>query len=175
MGLNVDKKRYALDMVRDRLNLKERGDRLFALYRKWSDLGLRIKQVRYEKYGLMADIEHLEARMEAENYRFKITEVAGQTSKQDRIKRLLPIFEQGDFWLPESLHTTDWQGDTVDLVRAFVEEEYNAFPVGLHDDMLDALSRMEEPDLKLVWPLEEKTPAYVPPSSVPAAATAWMA
>jgi hypothetical protein len=64
VGLNVDKKRYALDMVRDRLNLKERGDRLFALHRKWTDAGLKIKQVRYEKYGLMADIEHLESRME---------------------------------------------------------------------------------------------------------------
>jgi phage terminase large subunit-like protein len=174
IGLNVDKKRYALDIVRDRLNLKERGDRLFALHRKWSGLGLKILQTRYEKYGLMSDIEHYEARMEQENYRFKITEVAGQTSKQDRIKRLLPIFENGDMWLPETLHVTDWQGTTVDLVRSFVEEEYNAFPVGLHEDMLDALARMEEPDLRLAWPLIEKNEYVPPPAPIQHAATAWM-
>ena len=156
IGLNVDRNRYALDMVRDRLNLKERGDRLFALHRKWSDAGLRIKQVRYERYGLMADIEHLQARMEDEGYRFQITEVGGVTSKADRIKRLLPIFEQGQMWLPENMYVTDWQKTTVDLVRAFIEEEYMAFPVGMHDDMLDALARMEEPDKTLVWPKEQK-------------------
>ena len=155
IGLNVDKNRYALDIVRDRLNLKERGDRLFALHRKWSGLGLKIKQVRYERYGMLSDCEHYEARMEDENYRFKITEVAGQTSKQDRIKRLLPIFEQGRFWLPESLHVTDWQKNPADLVHSFIEEEYLAFPVGIHDDMMDSLSRQEEPDLALVWPMPE--------------------
>ncbi len=174
VGLNVDKKRYVLDMVRDRLNLKERSDRLFALHRKWAGAGLKIQQVRYERYGLMADIEHLQARMEVENYRFRVTEVAGVTSKHDRIKRLIPLFEQGDIYLPETLHISDWQRVPVDLVRSFIEEEYIAFPVGLHEDMLDALARMEEPDLKLSWPREEKAPDYVPPVVLQNTATAWM-
>jgi predicted phage terminase large subunit-like protein len=175
VGLNVDKKRYVLESVRDRLNLKERADRLFTLHRKWSGLGLKILQVRYERYGLMADVEHMNARMEAENYRFKIVEVGGVTSKQDRVKRLIPLFEQGDIWLPETQYTTDWQGMPVDLVRSFVEEEYMAFPVGLHEDMLDALARMEEPDLKLVWPKEEKPAEPAPQLYVQQPATAWMA
>jgi predicted phage terminase large subunit-like protein len=174
VGLNVDRKRYVLDMVRDRLNLKERSDRLFALHRKWSDAGLRIQEVRYERYGLMADVEHLKARMEAENYRFKIVEVGGITSKHDRIKRLIPLFEQGEIWLPESLHVADWQRVPVDLVRSFVEEEYMAFPVGMHEDMLDALARMEEPDLKLVWPKKEKLEEPPPPRRVAQPETAWM-
>ena len=175
VGLNVDKKRYVLDMVRDRLNLKERSDRLFALHRKWSGMGLNIQHVRYERYGLMADVEHMNSRMEAENYRFKIVEVGGVTSKQDRIKRLIPLFEQGDIWLPETLYTTDWQREPVDLVRSFVEEEYMAFPVGLHEDMLDALARMEEPELKLVWPKPEKAQPAPQHSRVQELATAWMA
>jgi len=175
IGLNVDRNRYALDMVRDRLNLKERGDRLFALHRKWSDAGLRIKQVRYERYGLMADIEHLQARMEDEGYRFQITEVGGVTSKADRIKRLLPIFEQGQMWLPENMYVTDWQKTTVDLVKAFIEEEYMAFPVGMHDDMLDALARMEEPDKTLVWPKEYKVSQLDTASSLGLlGATGWL-
>jgi predicted phage terminase large subunit-like protein len=176
VGLNVDKKRYVLDMVRDRLNLKERSDRLFSLHRKWLGQGLKIQHVRYERYGLMADVQHLEERMEHENYRFKIVEVAGVTSKQDRIKRLIPLFEQAQIWLPETLHITSWEKVPVDLVRAFIEEEYMAFPVGLHEDMLDALARMEEPDLKLVWPMEDEKPAEEKPVQMfHEVATAWMA
>jgi phage terminase large subunit-like protein len=175
VGLNTDGNRYCLDIVRDRLNLKERGDRLFGLHRKWSDLGLKIQQVRYERYGLMSDIEHYESRMEDENYRFRITEVGGQTSKTDRIKRLIPLFEQGRIWIPESLNVTDWQGKVRDLVNDFIEDEFCAFPVGIHDDMLDALARMEEPDLKLVWPQVENPKDNKPVFRNFAPATAWMA
>ena len=151
VGLGSDNNYYALDLIRDRLSLTERADRLFSLHRKWKP-----RFVRYEKYGLMADIEHIKNRQELENYRFDITEVAGQTKKEDRIGRLIPIFEQGRFYLPKSLHITDYQKVTVDLVRSFIEEEYAAFPVGIHDDMLDSLSRIAEPDMKLIWPKEEK-------------------
>lgn len=150
VGLGKDGNFYCVPICRDRLNLKERSDRVFEAHRKYKPL-----DVRYEKYGLMADVEHLQDRMGKENYHFPITEVGGQTSKADRIKRLIPLFEAGRVWLPRSMHVTDWQKNTVDLVRAFIEEEYMAFPAGLHDDMLDALSRIIEPELKLVWPLNE--------------------
>jgi predicted phage terminase large subunit-like protein len=174
VGLNVDRNRYVLDMVRDRLNLKERADRLFDLHRKWTSKGLKIQEVRYEKYGLMADTEHIRDRMEQENYRFTIREVGGVTSKADRIKRLVPLFEQGKIWLPETLNTTNWEGLVVDLVRAFIEEEYMAFPVGLHEDLLDALARMEEPDLRLVWPKEEKPRDHQREPQIEHHQTAWM-
>lgn len=151
IGLGTDGNYYALDMVRDRLTLTERADRLFELHRKWKP-----RQVRYERYGMMADIEHIKTRQEKDSYRFDIVEVAGQTSKIDRIGRLLPLFEQGKIWLPESLHKTNYERVAVDLVRAFVEEEYVPFPVGIHDDMSDALARICEPDLPLVWPKEEE-------------------
>lgn len=170
VGLGQDGNYYALDMVRDRLNLTERVDRLFTLHRKWKP-----KQVRWERYGMMADIEAIMREQEAQTYRFDVTEVAGQTSKDDRIKRLIPIFEQGKFYLPKSLNTTDWQKTTVDLVRSFIEEEYYPFPVGLHKDMLDSLSRIAEPGLKLIWPKEDKkepeASRFVPQN----AATGWMA
>ena len=168
VGLGKDGNYYCVPEVRDRLNLKERGDRLFELHRKYKP-----RQVRYEKYGLMSDIEHFQARMELENYRFQITEVAGQTSKVDRVKRLIPIFEAGRIWLPETMNTTNWERITIDNVRAFVEEEYMAFPVGLHDDMLDALARIAEPDLKLTWPKEEKTEDIAVPYF--AGADGWLA
>ena len=170
IGLGPDQNYYLLDLVRDRLNLAERLAHLFELHRTWKP-----KQVRYERYGMMADIDAIKAEQERQNYRFDITEVAGQTSKEDRIKRLIPIFEQGRFYLPKSLHKTNWEGTVIELVRSFVEEEYAAFPVGVHDDMLDSMSRICEPDLKLIWPKEQK-PEYVPPPpQYDNVGTSWMA
>lgn len=163
VGLGMDGNYYCVPICRDRLNLKERADRVFAAHRKYRPL-----QVRYERYGLMSDTEHMQARMETENYRFNITEVGGLTSKPDRIKRLLPMFEQGRIWLPESCHVTDWQKVPVDLVQAFVEEEYMAFPVGLHDDMLDSLARIAEPDFPLIWP-KKSVPIFTARSLMPTA------
>jgi len=137
LGFNEDQNIYALDMVRDRLNLSQRAQTLFALHRKWMPLA-----VGYEKYGMMADVEFMRHEMERVNYRFHITELGGQMPKLDRIKRLVPYYEQGRVYLPNHLHRTDYEGNVVDLVRAFTEEEFKAFPVGLHDDMMDSLSRM---------------------------------
>ena len=170
VGLGQDGNYYVLDMVRDRLNLTERAERVFSLHRKWKPI-----QTRYERYGMMGDIEHLKSRMEAESYRFDIIEVGGQAKKQDRIGRLIPLFEQGKVYFPKTLHVTDYQKNAVDLVRAFLEEEFVAFPVGLHDDQLDALSRICEPDLQLAWPKEKKAspePTHRPTRETN---TAWMA
>ena len=88
--------------------------------------------------------------MGRENYRFEITEVGGQMSKHDRIRRMVPIFETGRFWLPETLIKIDYEGRHVDIVRAFVDEEFRPFPVGLHEDLFDAISRIW--DVEHVWP-----------------------
>jgi phage terminase large subunit-like protein len=117
------------------------------LHRKWKPL-----EVRYEKYGLQADIEHIQHVQTEENYRFDIVEVGGQTAKEDRIKRLIPLFEQHRIYLPRSMHRTNYEGRTEDMVHSFIQDEYKAFPVALHDDMLDSLARIAEPDVPLTWP-----------------------
>lgn len=151
VGLGSDGNYYALDMIRDRLNLTERAERLMQLHRKWKPI-----QVRYEKYGMMADVDHIRSMQNQRNYRFDIMEVGGATPKNDRIRRLIPLFEQGKFYLPTSLHKTDYEGQTRELVGDFIEQEYTSFPVPLHDDMLDALARLVEPDLDLTWPKQEE-------------------
>lgn len=147
IGLGADRNAYVVDMVRDRLRLTERADLLFQWHRKYQPMA-----VAYEEYGLQADIEHFEDRMERESYRFQITKVAGKLSKNDRIRRLIPWFEKGRIYLPPMLVKKDYEGRRVDLVQTFIREEFIPFPVATHDDMLDALARLLEP-LPIAWPL----------------------
>jgi predicted phage terminase large subunit-like protein len=168
IGLAADQNYYVLDMVRDRLKLSERADLVFRWHKRYKP-----KQVRYEKYGCMADIEHFESRMQDDNYRFVILEVGGQTPKNDRIKRTMPLFEQNRIYFPRSLHYTNWDKKTVDLVKDFIEQEYLAFPVGKYDDGLDSLARICEPDMDLVFPKEEIREEKPVSSSLPTN-IAWM-
>lgn len=154
IGLGPDENVYILDMVRDRLNLTQRTALVMNWHKKYKPQ--RADGVRYEKYGLQSDIEHIKDVQKASNYRFDITEVGGQISKTERIKRLVPYFEQGRIYLPRSLHYTGSDGKMTDLVQDFIEQEYKAFPVPSHDDMLDALARMAEPDYPLIFPLIEE-------------------
>ena len=112
---------------------------------------------------MMADIDHIKFIQTQQNYRFAIQEVAGNTPKNDRIRRLIPYFEQGRVWLPSSIHRTMHDGLTRELIQEFTEHELLAFPVGRHDDMIDALARLIEPDLSLTWPtstVEHKKDRY---------------
>lgn len=169
IGLGPDQNYYLLDLVRDRLNLTQRAAMLMDLHRKWKPQ----HPVRYERYGMMADIEHIKTVQERECYRFDIIEMGGQTTKEDRIKRLVPLYEGGRFYLPRTLHRTDYQGVTRDLIHDFIEDEYMAFPVAIHDDMLDCQARIAEPDCPVTWPKEGKAMSTQP--TTPAMPGGWMA
>jgi phage terminase large subunit-like protein len=144
-------------MYRDRLGLTERANLVFKLAKKWKPLS-----VGYEEYGLQADISHLKDRMNRENYHFQLVPLGGKLQKNERIKRLLPLFEQGRIYLPQSCHRTNREGVTEDLVEIFINQEYRAFPVAIHDDMLDALARILDEDLHASWPAiwEDKPKRY---------------
>lgn len=65
---------------------------------------------------------------------------------------MIPIFEEGRVYLPNSCNKTDYEKKTRNLTDVFINEEYLSFPVGQHDDMLDSLARILDEDLKAVWP-----------------------
>lgn len=153
VGLGPDEKIRILDMVRDRLNLVERTRLVMNWHRKYKPMR---DGVRYEKYGKDADIDHIKEEMRLNNYEFDIVEVGGQTPKKDRIRRLIPYFEQGRIILPQSCYYTDYTKQTRDLVHDFTHLEYLSFPNCMHDDMLDALARLLEPGLTLTWPKEKQ-------------------
>ena len=167
IGFGSDGVYRVLDIVRDRLNLTERWNTLYRLHVKWKP-----SLVAYEEYGMQADREHFEYCMKEKLYEFPITVVGGNMPKPIRILRIVAHFENG--WqksdthgrsrivLPLSCNYIDHQGRNLDLVKVFIEEEYTAFPVLKHDDMLDGLARIVD--------LEEQNLIQMP-SIVPAQGT----
>jgi phage terminase large subunit-like protein len=147
IGLAPDRNYYLVDGVRDRMNLTERTDSLFNMVRKWRPI-----KVGYEKYGMQGDIEHLKDKMSVENYRIHIQELKGSVVKEDRIRRLVPIFEQDRFWMPHRLLFTDRENKVRDFIREFIDEEYLSFPTSRHDDMLDCVARILDPDFCAEFP-----------------------
>jgi predicted phage terminase large subunit-like protein len=148
IGFAPDKHYVVLDMVRDRLSLSERADRLLELTHRWSP-----QAIIYEKYGMMADEVFIKKLMHERQCRCPIKPIGGSLSKEDRIRRLVPLFEQAKIILLPYCNRTIYNGTTTDLVQDFIEQEYTAFPSSQHDDMLDALSRIcDEKELGLRWP-----------------------
>lgn len=150
LALGADENVYVVDGLRDRLNLTQRADALFALHKKHKPM-----QVRYEQYGLQADVEHVKSEMERRQYRFAIQEVGGSIEKNARIRRLIPYFQGGRIWLPFEMKRETVEGHAYDVVADFIEQEYATFPVGRHDDAFDCLARLAEPGLTLPWPADE--------------------
>lgn len=169
VGLGSDGNYYLLDVVRDRMNLTERGNILFHLHRKWQPL-----RVGYEKYSMQSDIDHLLNRQGREHYHFDIVELGGNLAKTDRIRKLIPLFEQGKIYMPNSCFKTNYEGKTEDLISLFIEQEYKAFPVSNHDDMLDCLARICDSKMELLFPMttEKKDERY---KRKPLRTTSWMA
>lgn len=145
IGLHVDGNYYLLDAVYDRLTLRQRAEALLELHRKWRPLA-----VGYKKTGHEQDIEYVEELQNRENYRFPVISLSESGSKEGRIERLAPDFEENRFWLPPTLWKTNAEGTPVEVIEKFVEEEYKTFPAGKHDDFLDMLSGIK--DISVKWP-----------------------
>ena len=141
-GLGEDENYYLVDLIHDRLSLKERAHRLIELHKKHKPIA-----VGYEKYGMQSDIEHHKDRMNEQHYRFHIEPLAGHMGNTDRIGRLQPLFELGKIWLPEKMHKTIYDNTEVDLMEVLVETEYMGFPV-YHCNIMDAMSRIRDEKFK---------------------------
>ena len=148
IGVDSRHNRYVLDMVREKLNLRERWERLKKLVLQYDP-----KLVGYEEYGMQSDIDYIQEKMTETGVHFKIEKVAGLASKEDRIRRLQPLFQEGRIILPATFYAFDQETlEKVDLVERFITDEYDAFPYSLHDDLLDCLSR--QCDIVLDFPSE---------------------
>ena len=156
IGLAADRNYYLLDMIRDKLSLKQRAEALIAMHQKFNMMKLRPKAVGYERFGKDSDIQYIEERMSDIPYHFSITPLGGtHMSKADRIGMLRPLFEDKRIYLPYSIHRKDWEGNERELIDDFIQQEYQ-LPVGAagtHDDVRDCLARVLDPKLGAVFPM----------------------
>jgi phage terminase large subunit-like protein len=152
VGFAPDNNKYILDIIRDRLNPKERVDMLFLLHRKWNELSGKSPKVGYEKYGMMTDTFYIEEKKKQDAYHFPLIELGGGVSKEERIRQLIPDLQNGRWYLPQSLIYIDGEGRRFDLVQEIIKSEMATFPRARFDDMLDAWSRIYTADLNMIFP-----------------------
>ena len=142
---------YLIDLIRKKLNLPERKDALFRLVEKHPNIKM---PVGYEEYGANSDTQYIKECQKAEGIHFRILPLAGTTlSKEDRIRKLIPIFADHKFFLPFSI-----MQDGENLIKVFVTEEFLQFPFSTHDDILDMLSRIKDPKLNAKGPVNYNLP-----------------
>jgi phage terminase large subunit-like protein len=148
VGLGEDGNYYILDLVAEKLDLKQRADKLFELHRRWRPIC-----TYYESYGMQSDIQHIQYTMDVENYRFPIVKLNNKQAnrKIDAIRRLIPDMLQGRWWSPDQDKFTRVgpDGQVYHPMKIFFDEAV-PFPFGKHDDCLDAVSRIY--DIPVHWP-----------------------
>jgi len=144
IGLGVDRNYYLIDGIRERIGLTDRAHRFIDFYMKYFPIS-----VGYEKYGKDSDIDHIEYIQNERNRRFVITPLGGRLGQDDRIAKLIPLFESHRFYIPLQIMFIDNEDRQHNLVTEFIEEEYKRWPVCIHRDILDCMSRIiDDPSSK---------------------------
>ena len=146
VSLRADGVAYVVDIVRDRLSLTQRATALLRMHHRARS---SFYECRYERYGAMSDIEHIQYVLKEKDRRMKIVRVGGLTDKDSRIERLIPWFENARLALPKKFMYRTATGDRVDLIEQFIYDEYLPFPAGTFKDMLDSLSRIADTEGKI--------------------------
>ena len=151
VALGADKCVRVLDIIWDKLDLEERWEAVFNAVTKYDPL-----KVGYEKIGFQSDIEHFNYRMRQLNQLFTIVQLGGSSSisKDDRIGWLIPAFRDKRILFPKNgIRKKLKNGTEIDLVQHFIDNEYLIWPYNPKSrDLLDALSRVFDPQLNVVWP-----------------------
>lgn len=157
IGLAPDNNYYVLDMIRDRLNPTERVETIFMVHRHWNELTGKPPKVGCEQIGLSTDVHYLNERKRQESYNFPVIPLgAGQRiSKEERIRKLIPVMQNGRWYMPQSKTYIDAEGRTWDLVKEFIDAEIATFPKSRYDDVIDCASRILDTELAMVFPKQK--------------------
>ncbi|MEK7140315.1 MAG: hypothetical protein AAB815_00865 [Patescibacteria group bacterium] len=128
--------RFIADMVRDKIDPKQRIDLGIELIKKW-----KIKEVGWEEVGLADDCFYLEERRRMEHFSCIITPVkTAKIAKEDRIRNILmPEYAKLMWFWPKKgtmVKYSMFHGRNFDLTEV-LEQEFLQFPLSEHDDLLD--------------------------------------
>ena len=184
IGVDSARNKYLLDGFHHRMSLSERWLALSGLRRVWLAMpGVQLVKVGYERYGSTSDLEYFEEKMLRSKDIWEITELAwprdGNGSKYDRIQRLEPDFRAGAFYLAAVVQgITKNQQRVIDAGQKYrifspvkradenrstyalnktLLDEYLVYPFSVHDDLLDACSRIYDIDYVPPILIDERT------------------
>ena len=147
LGYAQDQNIYVLDLVHDRLSLTERTDELFRIQR---DPKLHPSTTFFEQVGAMSDVAHIQDIQNRDGWHFPIIPLNHRAPKENRIRSLVPDFENGRIWFPRTLHKKHVDGTVHEEISEFVESEYDSFPACRHDDELDPLADINDPEVRRI-------------------------
>lgn len=152
VALGADGRYYVPDLIREKMEIYDRINALFALVRKWENSRQR-PRVFYEKSAVSNDKSVIDERMRQTGYYFQFTYVStrprldnapAKVTKEARIESLSAKLIERRVVLASHVVRERLDGTEEDMMRSFVEEEYMLYPFCDHDDALDALSRIAD-------------------------------
>lgn len=184
ISVDAARNKILIDGYHHKMNLQERWTAMSGLRKHWMSMpGVQAVYVGYERYGMRSDLEYFEEKMQMSGDGFTITELAwpneGPGSKYDRIQRLYPDFSNGRFYLIgqhdnetknqrrmreagqpfrilKPVKRRDHEGNIYALNKGFLDE-YLVYPFSVHDDLLDACSRIYDMDYQPPVIIDERT------------------
>lgn len=129
---------YILDVDRRRRNPTEQINDIFRAVSRWRPTSVGIETVAYQE-----SLAHfVEAEQKKRGIYFNVVRVRTRGNKVSKIRgRLQPLMRAGMLYYPKH---ADWVND--------LRDEVENFPVGKHDDILDAISMVEEARADLLVP-----------------------
>ncbi len=139
VGIDSTGKRYIVDIIRDKIDPKNRIDAGIDLAIKWN-----IKECGWEEVGLGDDNFYLEEKRREKQRFFIVTPIKTQkVAKEDRIRNILmPEYAEHRWLWPRKgtmIKYSSFDGRNHDLTES-LEKEFLEFPLSEHDDLLDVQS-----------------------------------
>lgn len=158
VGIDHRNDRYIVDIMRDRIDPKQRVDEAFKLIEKY-----QVKAVAWETIGFQeTDAYYLKERRRNSKISFALVEINSHSaSKKDRIQSLIPEYlNHRWFWAPKGVlvRYVRCVGVNIDMIEE-LEYEFFQFPLGIHDDILDSLT--------FIHKVSVQVPAGAKPSEPP--------
>lgn len=154
LAAGPERRLFVVDWVMDRLDPDQRADAIVRLVRKH-----RPRRFIYEEFGLVSDTFYLNKRFKKEGISIRPIAVGRKgpralQSKESRIAELRSDFREALIWLPKTWAYRCVDGSLIDVIRLFIDEEYIPYRGAgsvPHDDGLDSLSRIHEPELRIEY------------------------
>ncbi len=159
IGLGRDRFIYQGKWTRDKFNLLEKYNRMVELHEQY-----RFKAIGYEDSSGGLEIDYFTQKGAETGYRLPIIPLKATKAKEDRIRWLVPLVSEMRYLIPQESIYRQLDGVTLDLTQQLLLEmrSFPHIPDTMHDDMLDASSRIMDPDLGAYYPTAKPTTMVIP-------------